>query len=441
MAKSKQFSDDLSTQALFYMFLLSLQFGIQPILTKNFTPPSICRTSVVLVQEAVKFFFASCMLFGSGNFKSATSDWSVSSWLQVAALPAALYSIQNMAALVAYQNLDALTFNVLNQTKTLSAAMCCYLVMGKKQSKVQILSLIALLCSALVIEKIITLDSILSLTNLPSNMNESEPETIAIQPAEKSSLLKDAFSFFRSNQKQTPTIKEEPLESVTMNFSSRHLTHGVAPVLLASAISGLAGALSQRNLQAISFSLKSDGSSKDKKANVGRNPYLFSMELCAASVIFLCASLLKSGDGALIYEHGFFQNWNLYTLIPIATNACGGIIVGLVTKYAGSVRKGFALIFGILVSGLLQEFIAVFVENDGVSHSEIPKEEIIGGIIAGLSLWAHATHPYQSITNDNTYLQKINPSHDLLKSESTTVPNSNNMMSNKRINRKSRKED
>jgi UDP-sugar transporter A1/2/3 len=233
----------------------------------------------------------------------------------VAGIPAGLYAIQNLAALLAYQNLDALTFNVLNQTKTLSAALCCYLVMGRRQSRLQVVALFLLLLSALVMERMVTLDW-----------------------------------FF--GQEQIMDIAWEP----------RHVSHGVIPILVASFISGLAGALSQKNLQ-----------------TQGRNPFLFSMELCAASFGILLLSLLASPDGQRILQHGFWEDWNVSTIIPIVTNAAGGIVVGLVTKYAGSVRKGFALIFGIFISGVFQ--------------NKVSKEQWIGGVLAALSLWMHAVHP------------------------------------------------
>ncbi len=50
--------------------------------------------------------------------------------------------------------------------------------------------------------------------------------------------------------------------------------------------------------------------------------------------------LLGSDDGREIWNKGLFFNWQVTTLLPIVSNAAGGIIVGLVTKYAGSVRKG-----------------------------------------------------------------------------------------------------
>jgi len=315
----------LDRRAIFYMFLLSLQFAFQPLLTRTFTPTEICRSTVIMMQELLKFILAFSMLLISGSYRSAVSGWTVSTWATVAFVPAALYSLQNMAALQAYQTLDALTFNVLNQTKTLSAALCCYLVMDRRQSYMQIISLFILLISALIMEKLI-----------PINL-----------------LSKNAVG----------SIEMPGLES-------HHWTHGVAPIMLASFISGLSGALSQKNLQA---------------QGGGRNSYLFSMELCAASTVILFCSLLMSPDGKTIAKEGFWNGWTLTTWIPILTNSIGGIVVGLVTKYAGSVRKGFALIFGMFLSGVVQASITA----EGVSI-----EQCVGGALAGLSLWMHATNPH-----------------------------------------------
>jgi len=130
----------------------------------------------------------------------------------------------------------------------------------------------------------------------------------------------------------------------------------------------------------------------------------------------------------------FFHNWTIATLIPIVTNAMGGIIVGLVTKYAGSVRKGFALIFGILLSGLLQQ---VFISGSE-GGATLQKEQIIGGILAGISLWAHATHPYIASS------PKVNGSSH---NSATTVKDVSSMESSdskeasRRSKRKTRKED
>lgn len=253
-------------------------------------------------------------------------------WISVAGLPSALYAVQNIAALKAYQNLDGLTFNVLNQTKTLSAAVCCYFVMGRSQSLVQAGALVLLLVAALVMEGIVP---------LPGSGNGSGSH-------------KDV----------------SPKDDGETQWETRHWVHGVFPIMLASFLSGLAGALSQQNLQ---------------KAGGGRNNYLFSMELCVASILILTASLSVSPDGKELLEKGFWAGWTPQTLIPIFSNAVGGIIVGLVTKYAGSVRKGFALIFGILLSGVVQ---AVW-----QPQKRITAQQAVGGILAAVSLYLHATNP------------------------------------------------
>lgn len=226
---------------------------------------------------------------------------------------------------MAYQNLDALTFNVLNQTKTLSAALCTYLVMGKPQSKMQIVALFILFLSALVMEGIVPVDALLGNATLPGSTREDR-------------------------------------------FHTHHLTYGVAPILLASFISGLAGAVAQKNLQ-----------------TGARNSYQFSMELCVATIFILTGSLLVAPDGKMILENGFWHNWTIMTWIPIVTNAMGGVLVGLVTKYAGSVSKGFALIFGMLLSGVVQ---ALIEPDVGVSSGQM-----VGGVLAAMSLYLHSTNP------------------------------------------------
>ena len=119
-----------------------------------------------------------------------------------------------------------------------------------------------------------------------------------------------------------------------------------------------------------------------------RNPFLFSMELSVFSTIVLISSLiLGSPDGKKIRDGQMMEGWTWKTWIPIITNACGGIVVGLVTKHAGAVRKGFALIFGLVLSGVLQSYFSGNVED------KISTEQITGGILASISLWMHSKFP------------------------------------------------
>jgi hypothetical protein len=184
-----------------YLSLLALQFGCQPLLTKAFTPSNINRSTVILAQDVVRFSVSCLFLFLGGSWNLATYQWTLSSAVVGAGIPAALYLVQNYCTLMAYQNLPPISFNVLNQSKTLSAALCCYLVMGKVQSKLQVVSLFLLLTSALVLEKIVPLNP------------------------------------WKGGAKQD--IGNSISGDETGIDAKKHFTMGVVPVLLASFISGL----------------------------------------------------------------------------------------------------------------------------------------------------------------------------------------------------------
>jgi UDP-sugar transporter A1/2/3 len=129
---------------------------------------------------------------------------------------------------------------------------------------------------------------------------------------------------------------------------------GLLCVAAASMLSGLSAALTQRAVTG--------------SGGGARNTLLLSAEMAVYGIIFLLINLVfnndTKGSGSLL------TNWNLPTLIPVITNvrvtlltvhtalqcslfhpssytqAFGGMVVGLVTKYAGGVVKGFALIAG-----------------------------------------------------------------------------------------------
>jgi UDP-sugar transporter A1/2/3 len=97
----------------------------------------------------------------------------------------------------------------------------------------------------------------------------------------------------------------------------------------------------------------------------GRNSLLFSLELSFCSSLVLVFSLVvqqftskadtssaDSSTSAAASLSAAFVGFTPYTLIPPLVNACGGVVVGMVIKYAGGVRKGFATTVGILLTGV-----------------------------------------------------------------------------------------
>lgn len=113
--------------------------------------------------------------------------------------------------------------------------------------------------------------------------------------------------------------------------------YGIVPVLIASVLSGLASALCQ-------------WASQVKK----HSSYLMTVEMSIVGSLCLLASTSKSPDGQAMRQHGFFYGWTPLTAIPVVINAVGGILVGLVTSYAGGVRKGFVIVSALVVTALLQ---------------------------------------------------------------------------------------
>jgi hypothetical protein len=81
--------------------------------------------------------------------------------------------------------------------------------MGQRQSGVQVFALMLLLLSALVMEGIVPVEKI--------------------------------FSFLKGDSPDAASDKE----AITKEWNARHMTYGVVPIMIASFISGLAGALTQ----------------------------------------------------------------------------------------------------------------------------------------------------------------------------------------------------
>ncbi|XP_044951155.1 UDP-N-acetylglucosamine transporter ROCK1 isoform X2 [Hordeum vulgare subsp. vulgare] len=82
--------------------------------------------------------------------------------------------------------------------------------------------------------------------------------------------------------------------------------------------------------------------------------YMMTIEMSFIGSMCLLASTFQSPDGEALRIYGFFHEWTLWTVIPVLMNAVGGILVGLVTSYAGGVKKGFVIVLALLVTALLQ---------------------------------------------------------------------------------------
>lgn len=222
--------------------------------------------------------------------------WTLRRSLAAAALPAAGYALQNWLSQLAYKNLDSLTFNLLSQTKTLFAALCLYLVMGKKQSRRQLVALSLLLGAALLL----------------NSSNTSAGSSGGGGSVAAASAGKSRTPLGTGDHRELAALEEEA------KLRSAQLWLGAIPVLGAAFLSGLCGVLTQRTLQRSGYSASQ-----------------LSLELGVYGVLTLLLTLgcgLGGGSnaGGESWRQDFFRGWTRWTWVPVVSQAAGGLVVGQV---------------------------------------------------------------------------------------------------------------
>ncbi|CCI10185.1 unnamed protein product [Albugo candida] len=185
-----------------------------------------------------------------------------------------------------------------------------------------------------------------------------------------SMLLLSAAALSLSQEKELPT-KDADLSSV-IQTSSPSVRLGVIPLIFASILSGLGAALTQRSMQIYS-----------------RDTALVTMELSIYGTCFVLFQKLISlyVRTATIEDRSIsFTGWNIYTLLPVLCNAVGGLLVGVVTKYAGGVLKSFALVGGIICTALVESV---------AYEKELSFETWVAAFLVGISLMLYSAFPHQ----------------------------------------------
>ena len=347
--------------SILYLLLLALNYAVMPRLSKRYIHPNTNKQSVALAEEVVKMGMGLSGWVFSGYYAAASSssslssssplindsynsslqqstasdvqttisvlqeqlqDWTPLSTLIAAGIPSALYALQGTLTYYAYQNLDAVTYNGLTQLKVLSSALCCYIILNKRQSAVQMISLGLLMASSVV-----------------------------FQGSWKDWIRRSSTNSCSSTSNQS--------KSNMNNNNHRVLLMGVLPCLTATLLSGLAGALSQRSLQT------------QVGGMMHRDAYFYTVEISFLSAMCLVISMsleywqqrnnrrsIANGKSDDVVSSNplpsFFQHWTYATLIPITTKATAGLLTALVHRHLGSVVKGFALVLGLVFSALLQ---------------------------------------------------------------------------------------
>lgn len=256
-------------------------------------------------------------------------------------IPAVLYTLQNSLQYVAVSNLDAATFQVTYQLKILTTALFSVTMLNRSLSTRKWISLVLLMVGVATVQ-------------LPSGSgNVATGSTGALE--EK---------------------RDIPVQS--------NGTIGLVAVIMACAISGLAGVYFEKVLK--------DGNST--ASLWARNVQLSFYSLFPA---FFIGVVFK--DGADVAKHGFFAGYNWVVWTAITFQACGGLIVALVVNYADNIAKNFATSISIILSLLASVWFFDFVITINVSrglNGEINCQADIFQFLIGMFIVLYATYLYST---------------------------------------------
>jgi UDP-sugar transporter A1/2/3 len=150
--------------------------------------------------------------------------------------------------------------------------------------------------------------------------------------------------------------------------SAQNSVQGLVAVLAACVLSGMAGVYFEKLLKAPSGGNRSkidDFQEKGKATSISLMPedaqlWIRSLQLSMWSTLFALFLTVIWKDGKQVLEHGLFWNFTPLVWGLVIVHALGGIIVGIVVKYADNILKGFATSMSIILSTALSVWLLNF---------------------------------------------------------------------------------
>jgi len=295
-----------------YLVIIAVQFGAQPMLAKNCIAQGTLTSSLVFGTECVKVVACLFILRGRSH---VFHTWNARESLVAAGLPSVTYVVQNYCIQIAYQSLDPVVFNVLNQTKVLFTALFAYLIASRKQSPIQCIALALVTVAAI-------------LVSMPSDNNAGGKAK-----------------------------REGEAEPIT----------GVGCVLVAAALSGIGSGITE-------WATRSQR----------RDNYLQSLEMASIGCLIVVVNVSLGLADERAWREGLFTKWTWLTLLPVLSQALGGVVVGIITKIAGGVRKILATISGLCLTCLLQQMI----------YGKLPPATTLLAVpLVATGIYLHASYP------------------------------------------------
>jgi len=296
--------------------------------------------AAVMMQELVKLV-ASTVLYavecGGPGFMvgrlqtDLKENWN--EWVQLG-VPALLYTLQNVMLFVGAAHLEAAIQQVTYQTKIFFTAIFSVVLLGKKLTTNQWLSLLLLVAGVLCVQGVADM-----LIGAPpaSPPAVAAPSDAAGRSGHVHNLIKKGAR--RGHQSAPPTgrmLLETATEQVPMV--------GVGAMLLAAMCSSFASVYFEKMLKG------------SKKPSL----WLRNIQLAAYSSVIAAVSMFGTEDPVRSAGGGILHGFNGVTWAVVMTQSLGGIIVAVCIKYADNILRTFsqtvAVILGAFGSYFLFDF-------------------------------------------------------------------------------------
>ncbi|KAI1763873.1 nucleotide-sugar transporter [Hypoxylon sp. FL1150] len=260
------------------------------------------------------------------------------------AIPATLYTVQNMLQYVAVGNLDPVHFQVLYQLKILTTAVFTVSMLGRSLTVRRWISLIILTIgvSVVSIPSSNSKDSSFMIHDMtdhffPRSVHELGQMANGMGEVARELTKRGMEGVAEVGQalaKRSATyegIEEDQNTALVMNYSI-----GLSAVMAAAVLSGLTGVYFEKVLK-----------DTENPASVWtRNIQLsfYSLFPAVLGIIFK--------DGEEIATHGFFDGYNGIVWSLIVLQAFGGVFASLCINYADNIAKNFATSISIVIGFL-----------------------------------------------------------------------------------------
>lgn len=343
--------------------LMICQYVCQVLITRfastraNTNPqqPAFIKTVAIVLKEALEAFVSFLLLFAFMNRQNSGK-----SPLVILAepltnvsmlLPALAYTLKNFLIFVAIDHLDAATFTVSYQLKILTTAVFLVLMLKRRLSSIQWLSLCVLVGGVAMVE--------LSAKKAAIAIDKEEPLLIQLnssssniirqqQFAQEHTILTTTFNpALSSNRSLSSPLLHLPVaipavphvSEFRMPHSQENFWLGFGAVLGACIFSGYAGVYLEKIVK-----------------QPGDSLWLRNFQLCFQSTLIASGiAILK--DFTQIHEHGPLIGFDLLVWAVVLIQVLGGLLVAMVIRYGDNILKAFANSVAILGISLLSCFL------------------------------------------------------------------------------------